>query len=213
MGQCCSFVRRSLPLSHIETSSDHDDELLAGESMPAVHSIDVDMSAPSITVANDLKNEVAGSGLALAETPVEQDRAYWEWRVKVVNDPPGDASPTTLMFGVSNKRNSKFYEIMAESSIPPEKHGTKFMNAVPNLKDGDVVGVVVRQSEIPMVQLYLNGEIVGVDFSRFRGTVFPSVYLPPGCAVSATFLYRDDQFVRGPPIPGLEPLIAERSLM
>ena len=186
------------------------DELL-GDAVPQIHSIHVAMSAPSITIANDLKNEVNGFGLALADVPVEQDRAYWEWRVQISN--PSDYN--NIMFGVSNKRNQKFYEILAESSVPPDKHGTKFMCSVSNLKDGDVIGVAVQQSEIPMIQLYLNGEVQdGGQVIRFRGTVYPSVYLPPrGSEISATFLYREDQFVRGPPRPGLEPLIAERSLM
>ncbi|KAL7537253.1 hypothetical protein ACHAXR_010985 [Thalassiosira sp. AJA248-18] len=210
MGQCCSCIKKRL--SDIEMSDNAtSDELLAGESMPQVHSIDIAMSAPSIKIANDLNNEVTGFGLALADVPVEQDRAFWEWRVKIEKNEGGCP---LLMFGVSNKRNSKFYEILAESGIPPEKHGTKFMCSVSNLNDGDVIGVAVQQSEIPMIQLYRNGEIqYESQVSRFRGTVFPSVYIPPESTTSATFLYREDQFVNEIPSPGLEPLIAERSLM
>lgn len=207
MGQCCSYARRLLPSSDVEMgTSTHGDE-------PAqVHAIDEAMSAPSISIANDLKNEVTGFGLALADVAVESERAYWEWQVRVVN--PSEEG-TALMFGVSGKRNPKFYEILAESTVPPEKHGTKFMGSV-SLNDGDVVGVVVQQSEIPMIQFYLNGEIVdqeGGKVARFRGTVYPSIYLPPGSAIFATFLYREDQFVHGSPIPGCGPLLAERSLM
>lgn len=206
MGRCCSYIGRFLPFCDVE--AENSDEQLAGDSVPQVHSIDAAMSAPSIAIAGDLGNEVNGFGLALADVSVEQDRTYWEWQLKA-----GD--PSDLMFGVSNKRNCKFYEILAESTLPAEKHGTKFMRALKNLKDGDVVGVCVQQSELPMIQLYLNGEIQDEgQISRFRGTVFPSVYLPPsGSAISATFLYREDQFIHGPPSPGLEPLIAERSLM
>lgn len=212
MGQCSSCIRRFLPfLSDIEMSSTDQhsptDELLAEEAMPQVHEIDAAMSAPSITIANDLKNVVTGFGLALADVPVEQDSAYWEWRI---SNHSGDGA--VLMFGVSNKRNSKFYEILAESTVPPEKHGTKFMSPISNLNDGDIVGVVVQQSEIPMIQLYVNGEIQD-RVSRFRGTVFPALYLPQGSEMSATFLYREDQYVKGPPVPNLPPLMAERSLM
>ena len=180
-------------------------------SIPQQHSIDLSMSAPSITITSDLRNEVSGTGLALADVPVEQDRTYWEWQIKMAI--PNMSSKLELMFGVSNKRNTKFYEILAESTLPAFKHGTKFMCSLPNLKDGDVVGVLVQQSEVPMIQLYLNGEICdGGHITKFRGTVFPSIYLPPGSA-SATFLYSTDQFVNGPPRPGFEPLMAERSIM
>ena len=209
MGQCCSFMGKFIPLRSALEMGSTEDELLSGETMPQVHSMDVDMSAPTITIGGEIKNEVNGYGLALAEVSAEPDRAYWEWRVKVPNP------PATLMFGVSNKRNAKFYEIMAESTVPPETQGTKFMCAVPNLNDGDVVGVAMQQSELPMIQLYLNGEVCDAQVSRFRGTVYPSVYVPQCDAgsISATFLYRDDQFIHGPPSEGFETLIAERSLM
>ena len=57
-----------------------------------------------IAITNDLKNSINGSGLALADGTVEQDRAYWEWRVNFSNQ-QGENPP--LMFGVSNKRNAK----------------------------------------------------------------------------------------------------------
>ena len=182
------------------------------ESAPQVHSIDSDMSAPSIRIGGEINNEINGYGLALADVSAEPDRAYWEWRVKISNL-SGD-SPS-LLFGVSNKRNAKFFHILSESTVPPEKHGTKFMCEVPNLKDGDVVGVAMQQSEIPMIQLYLNGECqYDSKISKFRGTVFPAVYIPQSePTTSSQFLYREDQFIHGPPSQGYECLIAERSLM
>ncbi|KAL9181265.1 hypothetical protein ACHAXT_010070 [Thalassiosira profunda] len=200
MGQCCARCLHGGLGRAAESSTS--DELLDGESVQ-VHSIDIEMSAPSISIANDYNLcKVAGFGLALADVPIEQDKAYFEWRVNIVG-----GGTQTLRFGVSNKRNSKFYEILAESTLPPEKHGTKFMCPLSNLKDGDVVGVAVQQSDFPVIQLN-EGQV-----SRIRGTVFPAVYLPPESDASATFLFRDDQFVHGPPAPGLEPLMAERSLM
>jgi len=218
MGQCCSFFRRFHPFSNIELGANENvnaiinENSIGGEvSVPQVHSIDSLMSAPSISITGDLNNEVRGYGLALADVPVEQDRAYWEWRVKVIGK---KSSSVDCMFGVSNKRNSKFYEILAESTVPAEKHGTKFMCSIPNLHDGDVIGVMVQQSELPMVQLYLNGEVQSEgQVSKFRGTVYPSVFLPPGSEMSAKFLYREEQFIHGPSRPGFGPLLAERSIM
>mmetsp|Transcript_30840 Transcript_30840/g.66088 ORF Transcript_30840/g.66088 Transcript_30840/m.66088 type:complete len:217 (+) Transcript_30840:174-824(+) len=216
MGQCCACLRGILSSSGIEMSSSiHNNlqaEVLAVDVSAQQHSIDPEMSAPSIEITNDSSSQISGHGLALVDTTVEQDQAYWEWKVHV----RGETGSKVPMFGVSNKRNSKFYEILADSSIPEEKHGTKFMCAVPGLEDGDVIGVVVQQSELPMIQLYKNGEIQdGFLVSRFRGTVYPSVYLPqsPGNGFSATFLYTEKQFIHGSPSPTITPLIAERSLM
>ena len=212
MGQCCSLFRRFHTFSNVELGTHVNaiiNEQSVGDSVPQAHSIDVGMSAPSITISGDLNNEVRGYGLALADVPVEQDRAYWEWSVLGTQSKSVDC-----MFGVSNKRNSKFYEILGESNVPLERHGTKFMCPISNLHDGDVIGVMVQQSELPMVQLFLNGELQSEgQVSKFRGTVFPSVFLPPGCEMSARFLYREEQFMHGPPRPGFGPLLAERSIM
>lgn len=194
MGGCCSYLKHLISGSDIEMSDNSRTEDLMGESMPQVHSIDIEMSAPSIQTSIDSSDEVSGHGLALADVTVEQDRAYWEWRVRMHGETASSSYP---MFGVSNKRNAKFYQILAESTVPPQNHGTKFMCAVPNLTDGDVVGVVVRQSEIPMIQMCLNGVVQSeLVVTRFRGTVYPSIFLPE-CTVgsmSAKFLYREDQF-------------------
>jgi hypothetical protein len=71
------------------------------------------------------------------------------------------------------------------------------MVAFPNLSDGDVVGVVVKQSEIPMIQLCLNGVVQNeLVVLRFKGAVYPSIFLPEctSGSMSAKFLYREDQF-------------------
>ena len=219
MGQCCcSPCKRLLPSSVIEFSGSgvnadaiSNEESLLENNIPQVHSINPEMSAPSIRVANDLRNEVVGYGLALTDVSVEQDSCYWEWRIRT-----GDNPTTTVMVGVSNRRNSKFYEILASSSVPPEQHGTKFMCTASDLKDGDVIGIVVQQSELPMIQLWVNGQLEdGLQVTRFRGTVYPSIYLPQQGSnnVSASFLYREEQFVHGPPAPQFHPLIAGRSLV
>jgi len=194
------------------------DELLTDESALQVHSIDTAMSAPTIDIVeNSPTAQLSGHGLALADVAVEQDQAYWEWRVNIQwdDDSESKGSGAEVMVGVSNKRNAKFYEILAGSTIPPVRHGTKFMAAVPDLRDGDIVGVVVQQSELPMIQLYVNGKLVdGLTVARFRGMVFPALFLPElsGGTMTTTFLYRENQFFHGPPDASIEPLIAVRSL-
>ena len=77
-----------------------DESLLAESSIPQIHQINAEMSAPSIEVANGLGNEVRGYGLALTDVSLEQESCYWEWRVRT-----GDNPRATVMVGVSNKRN------------------------------------------------------------------------------------------------------------
>jgi hypothetical protein len=52
------------------------------------------------------------------------------------------------------------------------------MKAV-QVKTDDTVGVAVQQSDLPMIQFLLNGEpLHELAINRFRGLVYPSIYLP-----------------------------------
>ena len=44
--------------------------------------------------------------MALAGVSIEQDAAYWEWHIDI---PHGQIS-NCIMFGVTTKKDSKFYE-------------------------------------------------------------------------------------------------------
>lgn len=47
------------------------------------------------------------------------------------------------------------------------------------VENGDVVGVAVQQSDLPMIQFFLNGEpLHDRAVNRFRGNVYPSICLP-----------------------------------
>mmetsp|Transcript_30475 Transcript_30475/g.68784 ORF Transcript_30475/g.68784 Transcript_30475/m.68784 type:complete len:217 (+) Transcript_30475:93-743(+) len=164
MGQCCSFFARLLPRGDdgFDESTNHGG-ICSSEPTHAVqsHSINRAMSAPSLSFTAD--DQAKGCGLALIDCPVEQDRAYWEWHI----DETASQQGSLIMFGVSNKRNQKFYEILGESSIPAEKHGTKFLAGVEGLKEGDVVGVAVQQSR-RVARVYPNFEDHASPRSTFQ---------------------------------------------
>ena len=68
--------------------------------------------------------------------------------------------------------------------VPMEDDGTALMRSIPDLKNGDVVGVAVQQSDLPMIQFLVNGEPMHhLAINRFRGTVYPSIWLPPALVV------------------------------
>ena len=78
-------------------------------------SIDVRMSSPDIKVENNLC--ATGSGLALIGTALEQDAAYWEFHVSL----PAKKHVDTILFGVSSKRNRKFYEDLKSNENSEEE--------------------------------------------------------------------------------------------
>lgn len=52
------------------------------------------------------------------------------------------------------------------------------MNTV-QVYNEDTIGIAVQQSDLPMIQFFRNGEpLHELAINRFRGTVYPSLYLP-----------------------------------
>ena len=176
---------------------------------PPAHGISRAMSSPTIRIRGGGR-EVSGCGLALGVVPVEQDAAYWEWHVSLPGlprPPPGEdddddgefhdvgvngnddgderrEDPYALKFGVATRKDRSFYRNLEDAlgdDPNPRDDGTALMRPVSDLRHGDVVGVAVQQSDLPMIQILLNGEpLAECTINRFRGTVYPSIYVPPG---------------------------------
>jgi hypothetical protein len=112
MGICCSCCG----------SGSGDDgakemELQAQKSRKALD-ISTKMSAPTITRASSNTNGViTGTGLALAGVPIEQDAAYWEWHIQIDGK---EKHIGTIMFGVSSKKDSKFYKDLKDKVLPED---------------------------------------------------------------------------------------------
>lgn len=198
------------------------------------------MSAPTIQIQG---SKLSGSGLSLARISVEQDAAYWEWHVSVpgcpsrtddegegddgfqdvqVNGSDGD-DHLAVKFGVATRKDKTFYKSLEEDADSRDD-GTFLMRPIPGLRDGDVVGVAVQQSDLPMIQMLLNGEpLTECTINRFRGTVFPSVYIPPGAGgeverledegISLKLEFDEDNFKEMSPHARFGPLLAARGII
>lgn len=157
---------------------------------------------------------VSGCGLALGMVPVDQDAAYWEWHIHLPrkirrqsgkdddDDDNGDEEkiamfdedddPYALKFGVATRKDRNFYKTLhtetmeGSDSINTRDDGTYLMRPISNLYHGDVIGVAVQQSDLPMIQILLNGEPISeCTINRFRGLVYPAIYIPPGAGTAA----------------------------
>lgn len=83
------------------------------------------------------------------------------------------------------------------------------------VKNDDTVGVAVQQSDLPMVQFLLNGEtLYDLAINRFRGMVYPSVYLPGSDdEVKVQLVMNENDFRQLSPHPRFGPLIVARGLI
>ena len=197
---------------------------------------------------------MSGSGLALAKIPIEQDATYWEWHVNLPGLPrhpdddeydedrmhslnmdddesaTDDEDPYALKFGVATRKDRHFYKslesVEEEGDVASSRDdGTVLMRPISNLRHNDVIGVAVQQSDLPMIQFLLNGEpLPECTINRFRGTVYPAVYIPPGAAeggdrvdddegISLTAEFDEDQFREMSPHARFGPLLAARGIL
>lgn len=173
--------------------------------------------------------------MALAAVAIEQDTAYWEVHIERV-----DEGSVEAMFGVATKKDRKFYIALEELeegkhsklanyrrnlllaniannlhllSDSPETNGTALMSKI-KVSNGDIVGVCVQQSDLPMVQLFLNGEpLSDRSVNRFRGTVYPSVFLPENEGLSLRIVFNDTDFKKSPPSSRFSPVMVARGLV
>lgn len=196
MGGCCSCCGCSQDSSD-GGGTDKEMELQAQKSKKAL-SISETMSAP--TIIRKTSNTISGQGLALAGVTIEQDVAYWEWHMKA----PSKKTMESILFGVTAKKDAKFYQ-----DLPPEKcktieedgpsqvNGTQWMRRI-DFENGDVIGVAIQQSDLPMVQFSLNGEPLHISaINRFQGTMYPAIYLPfstDDLGVEATLVVEEANF-------------------
>lgn len=82
------------------------------------------------------------------------------------------------------------------------------------IEDGDTVGVAVQQSDLPMIQFFVNGEpLHDLAINRFRGTVYPSIQLPAGENVKAALVLDESEFRQEPPHVRFGPVIVARAIV
>jgi len=153
--------------------------------------------------------KISGHGLALAGVGIEQDAGYWEWHVNKL--PEG----TKLSFGVAHKKDRTFYNELEDANKDSPEHNGRSMMKELEVKEGDTVGVAVQQSDLPMVQFLLNGEPLHEHaINRFRGLVYPSIYLPEASGEMQIQLEMNENgFKHVPPHPKFGPVILCRGLI
>lgn len=94
-------------------------------------------------------------------------------------------------------------------------NGTKWMRKV-EVQNDDIVGVAVQQSDLPMIQFFLNGEPLHESaVNRFRGTVYPAICLPESAeeTLKVDVVVAEEKFKRMSPSARFGPIIVARSIV
>ena len=183
-----------------------------------------------------------------------KDAAYWEWHVHLPGlprHPDNDSDdeefddvqmngsdkssegeeedPYAIKFGVATRKDRKFYQSLEHveeegDETSSRDDGTFLMRPISKLRHGDVIGIAVQQSDLPMIQMLLNGEpLMECTINRFRGTVYPSLYIPPGAGgegdrledegITLTAVFDEDNFKEMSPHARFSPLLVARGII
>jgi hypothetical protein len=82
------------------------------------------------------------------------------------------------------------------------------------IHDDDTIGVAVQQSDLPMVQFLVNGEPMHeLAINRFRGAMYPSIFLPAGENIKATLVFDENDFRQYSPHAKFGPVILATNLI
>jgi len=81
--------------------------------------------------------------------------------------------------------------------------------------NGDVVGVALQQSDLPMVQVLLNDVVLfDKSINRFKGTVYPAIYLPENEGqLSVRLVFSEKDFKKSPPSSRFFPVMVARGMI
>lgn len=182
---------------------------------------------------------IQGRGLALSSVIIEQDSAYWEIHVSITH---GDDDNNNDNDNNNNDNNASFNELlkcgvakqcprselnsMTMTTMMEENNDDSnrlfFLRGIPNLVDGDVVGVAVQHSDLPMVQFLVNGEpLHHMAINRFRGAVHPAVWLDNNndkesrsrCCVRVEFMWDEGRWKHEPPHGKFTAIMLARSIV
>lgn len=187
-------------------------------------SISSEMTAPTIQIEDN--NTISGHGLALACVNIEQDAAYWEVHVMSNTDKSTSNNNIDIYVGLATKKKSTFYNdisyddllSMTNKNLDDEmkkKYGLEYMSKVSCQDDGDcVVGIIIQQSDLPMIQFTKNGTILyDASITRFRGTVHPSFFIMPSSSSSTKMKVVFAERLFRHPHPSCSPVIVARGLV
>ncbi|CAE8639332.1 unnamed protein product, partial [Polarella glacialis] len=111
---------------------------------------------------------VTGAGVALADTVIEQDSAYWE--VRVLEAGSGRSARVGVALDLAGQR--------LDSQLGDSVSSWAFGGELPGgpLNKNDVIGVAFGQGDIPNLRFFKNGTLlVEGEVLRIRGEAYPAV--------------------------------------
>ncbi|XP_013785536.1 SPRY domain-containing protein 7-like isoform X1 [Limulus polyphemus] len=160
------------------------------------------MGQDVVLVKNGLR--ICGSGGALANYPLVQNKAYFE--VKLQQNGlwgVGLANSEVDLNHVPLGQDSHSWVLTSEGTIT---HEGEVVDKLPEvLQEGDVLGITYDHVEM---NFFINGKPLHTPITGIKGEVYPVLYVDDGAILDATF----SKFYHQPP-QGFDKIMVEKSLL
>nr|CAG4643539.1 EOG090X0EPP [Ilyocryptus agilis] len=147
---------------------------------------------------------ICGTGGALSNFPILQDKAYFEVRLQQSGVwGIGLASEKVNLNFIPMGSDSDSWMLCSDGYLRHNKEEMHRITQIP--QEGDTIGVSYNHIEL---NFYVNGQKLDCPFTNVRGKVYPAVYVDEGAVLDLIF----EDFVRDPP-PGYDKIMLEQSLL
>uniref|UniRef100_A0A7S0H5V5 SPRY domain-containing protein n=1 Tax=Amorphochlora amoebiformis TaxID=1561963 RepID=A0A7S0H5V5_9EUKA len=132
---------------------------------------------------------VTGIGTVLANVPLIQSKAFWEFKVVEKGDfCVGVCEPSKQSLDKQLTERKRCWAFVSKSSET-------------EIKKGDTIGLAYDLSDIrPVLKIYLNGKLIkNIKCAKNAQDVYPCVSVDEGCMLEANFEGSLQNFQYGPP--------------
>lgn len=150
---------------------------------------------------------ICGTGGALANAPLVQDKAYFEMKLQSTGVwGIGLASRKVNLNKVplgSSQTDAECWMLRSDGSV---YHGSECIKKLGiELQEGDIVGVTYDHIEL---NFYKNGESLQCPVTGIKGTLYPAIYVDDGAILDLQF----SEFYHVPP-NNFDKIMIEKSLL
>ncbi|XP_003389614.1 PREDICTED: SPRY domain-containing protein 7-like [Amphimedon queenslandica] len=147
---------------------------------------------------------VCGTGAALANAPIVQDKSYFEVKIQCGGVwGVGLATPTVSLDTVPLGTDTNSWVLTSEGTTVHNSQTISRGKQKPN--EGDIIGISYDHVEM---NFFLNGKSMDLPVTGIRGTVFPAIYVDDGAILDVQFM----DFTYPPP-DGYDQILLERNLL
>uniref|UniRef100_H2YZM9 SPRY domain-containing protein 7 n=1 Tax=Ciona savignyi TaxID=51511 RepID=H2YZM9_CIOSA len=159
------------------------------------------MGTDAVVVKNGKR--ICGTGAAITNAPIEQDKAYFEAKIQSTGIwGIGVARETTELDRVPLGEDADSWVLRHDGQIRHLKKTHKETNV--KFAEGDVIGVSYDHVEM---NFYLNGKNIGCPVLGVHCTIFPVIYVDESAIIDVEF----EDFEHPPP-SGFGQILLERRI-